>query len=132
MWLFTKYGFFSVVCAYGNRGEPDKKWVMVRARLRRHLTALQRRFKNLQRYEIIDTDDTDYRWRLIVTKRLAKKIINELTHEINWTNFKDECHKAKDPHYDTSLFQVWSIMNNLQGRRNFGNPGLFPENFLAK
>ena len=44
MWLFTKYGCYSVVCARqgdGRHGQPaDESRVMVRGRVRSHLEAL--------------------------------------------------------------------------------------------
>ena len=51
MWVFTKYGFFSAVCArkgsgkYGQPVDPDR--IMIRARLRSHLDALLKRFPDL-------------------------------------------------------------------------------------
>ena len=51
MWIFTKYGFFSAVCARrgdGNHGQPiDSDRIMVRARVRGHLEALMKRFPDL-------------------------------------------------------------------------------------
>ena len=52
MWLFTKYGFFSAVCARqgsGHHGQPvDLNRIMVRARLRTHLEALKDRHESGQ------------------------------------------------------------------------------------
>ena len=48
MWIFTKHGFFSVVCArqgdgrHGRVVDPDR--IMVRARVLGHLQALKNRF----------------------------------------------------------------------------------------
>jgi hypothetical protein len=51
MWVFTKHGFFSAVCARqgsGERGQPvDPNRIMVRARVRGHLEALRKRFPAL-------------------------------------------------------------------------------------
>jgi len=48
MWIFTKHGFFSAVCARqgdGKHGQPvDHDRIMVRARVRSHLEALKKRF----------------------------------------------------------------------------------------
>lgn len=45
MWIFTKYGFYSAVCARqgdGSSGQPiDPERLMVRARVRAHLDATQ-------------------------------------------------------------------------------------------
>jgi hypothetical protein len=73
MWLFTKHGFFSAVCARkgkGRHGQPiDPDRIMVRARLRSHLKALKERFPNLLGgCEILETAGTDYAFRLFVPK----------------------------------------------------------------
>lgn len=51
MWLFTKYGFYSAVCARqgdGKLGQPvDPNRIMVRARVRRHLETLKEGFPDL-------------------------------------------------------------------------------------
>ena len=51
MWLFTKHGFFSAVCARqgsGKHGQPvDPGRIMVRARVRGHPEALKARFPDL-------------------------------------------------------------------------------------
>lgn len=64
MWLFTQYGFFSVVCARDLTGKMkgiDPKTFMVRARSRQHLESLQSRCAELRGFEIADTKNTDYR-----------------------------------------------------------------------
>jgi hypothetical protein len=56
MWIFTKHGFFSAVCARkgdGMHGEPvDPERIMVRSRIRGHLEAFSTdrlfRFHNAQ------------------------------------------------------------------------------------
>jgi hypothetical protein len=73
MWIFTKYGFFSAVCARkgsGKHGQPvDPERIMVRARLRPHLKALKKRFSDfLGDCEIQESAGTDYTYRLFVQK----------------------------------------------------------------
>ncbi len=51
MWIFTKHGFYSAVCARqgdGGHNEPvDPDRIMIRGRIRGHLEALQARFPDL-------------------------------------------------------------------------------------
>jgi hypothetical protein len=51
MWIFTKHGFFSAVCARkgdGKRVQPvDPGRIMVRARVHGHFEALKKRFPDL-------------------------------------------------------------------------------------
>jgi hypothetical protein len=73
MWIFTKHGFFSAVCARkgsGKHGQPvDPDRIMVRARLRSHLKALKDRFPDLLgEIEIQESAGTDYAFRSFVPK----------------------------------------------------------------
>ena len=71
MWIFTKHGFFSAVCARqadGKHHQPvDPDRIMVRARVRNHLEALKKRFPDLLgECEIQESVGTDYAFRLTV------------------------------------------------------------------
>ena len=73
MWIFTKHGFFSAVCARqgdGKHGQPvDPDRIMVRARVRGHLEALKKRFPDLLgECEIQESAGTDYAFRLFVAE----------------------------------------------------------------
>ena len=71
MWIFTKYGFYSAVCAHqgdGRHGRPvDPDRIMVRARVRGHLDALKERLPDLLGdCEIKAFAGTDYAFRPFV------------------------------------------------------------------
>lgn len=73
MWIFTKYGFFSAVCARQGNGRHcqalDPSRIMVRARIRSHLDALKERFADLVGdCEILESAGTDYAFRVFVQK----------------------------------------------------------------
>lgn len=122
MWLFTKHGFYSVVCARqgdGGYDQPiDENRFMVRARLRQHLEALKTRFPAL----LGDTDirafpGSDYAFRIFVPKAAWVKVAAELTEEIAYDNFKAEVAQGSaSDDYEAALHEVWSIMNRLQRR----------------
>ena len=118
MWLFTQYGFYSVVCARDLAGSPsriDPGSLMVRARARRHLESLQKRFPQLATIEIIDSANTDYRFRLVVPKPVWADVTRELTVEIDYGNFKDRAHdRSGDHRYVDALHKVWSAMAATQ------------------
>ena len=118
MWLFTQYGFFSVVCARDLTGKTkgiDPNTFMVRARSRQHLESLQSRCAELRGFEIADTKDTDYRYRLVVPKPVWEKVASELTAEIDYGNFKSRAYEtAGDKHYVNALHDVWEVMHRLQ------------------
>jgi hypothetical protein len=78
MWIFTRYGFFSIACASKPDGSPDAQTVMVRARRSEHLGRLQGRFPALADASILTMPDRDYRYRIVVAKDTWAKVISEL------------------------------------------------------
>ena len=122
MWIFTKHGFFSAVCARqgnGRHGQPiDPDRIMVRARLRSHLPALKARFPEfLGECDIQESGGTDYAFRIFVQKPIWSKVIAELAEETDYDNFKSEVARhqgSSGAAYEQSLHAVWSVMNKLQ------------------
>lgn len=122
MWLFTKYGFFSVVCARqgdGSHGMPvDHDRMMVRARVAEHLAALKERFPDeLGGSEIVTTEYTDYACRLFVAKTNWVRVAAALAEETDYDNFKKAAETRKGDEgieYLNALHAVWGVMNKLQ------------------
>lgn len=118
MWLFTQYGFYSVVCARDLQGNPsrmDSNTLMVRARTRRHIESLQQRFPQLASLPIGDTPNTDYRFRLVVPKPIWVEVAQELASEVDYGNFKDRAlSQSGDDRYVDALHDVWEVMERLQ------------------
>jgi hypothetical protein len=122
MWIFTKHGFFSAVCARqgsGKQGQPvDPNRIMVRARVRAHLEALKDRFPDLLgQAEIQEFAGTDYAFRLFVGKPSWAKLLADLAEETDYDNFKSEVARFQGragAEYEHSLHEVWGIMRRLQ------------------
>lgn len=122
MWLFTKYGFFSAVCARegsGRQGQPvDPTRMMVRARVRAHLDALKDRFSDLlDPCDIHESAQTDYAYRIFVAKSAWSQVLAGLAEEADYDNFKSEVarfQKSAGGSYQQSLHDVWSVMHRLQ------------------
>jgi hypothetical protein len=122
MWIFTKHGFFSAVCARkgdGKHGQPvDPDRIMVRARLRSHLKAIKERFPDLLgECEVQESAGTDYAFRLIVPKSAWVRVLAGLAEETDYDNFKSVVarHQGKPgAAYEHSLHDVWSVMHKLQ------------------
>jgi len=122
MWLFTKYGFYSAVCARANDGEHgqpvDPNRLMIRARLRSHLEDLRLRFPDkLGKCEIVENSGTDYAYRLFVDKSSWCEVLSALAAETDYDNFKSTVarHQGKSgADYERALHKVWSTMNQLQ------------------
>jgi hypothetical protein len=125
MWIFTKHGFFSAVCAHqgdGKHGQPvDPHRIMVRARVRGHLEALKKRFPDqLGECEILESAGTDYAFRLFVQKSGWTQVLAGLAEETDYDNFKSEVahHQGRaGAAYEHSLLEVWSVMKRLQRDR---------------
>ncbi len=122
MWLFTKHGFFSAVCARkgdGKHGQPvDPDRIMVRARLRSHLKALQERFDDLLGdCEIQESEGTDYAFRLFVQKPAWMQVLAGLAEETDYDNFKSEVahHQGKGRSRLRAFAPyVWSVMHGCR------------------
>jgi hypothetical protein len=117
MWLFTRYGFFSIACARKPDGTVDEQTILLRARQKGHLEKLTARFPKLAGAEIFTTPERDYRYRLVVPKSLWVDIAVELAEEQTWSNFKNEATRfqgwdSKD--YIHALHEVWSVMYSTQ------------------
>jgi hypothetical protein len=113
MWLATRYGWFSLACAYKDANSPagglDKNKIMIRARRREHLERLKQRFDLLE--PIISTPRNDYPFRLVLPKSVVKPLVADLVGEMTWSNFKGEAKAYVDePGYTTGLHEVWGVM----------------------
>jgi hypothetical protein len=117
MWLFTRYGFYSIACASKPNGSPDARTVMVRARCSAHLQDLKKRFPTIAGAEIVTLPNRDYRYRLLVPKNVWAGLVAELASEQEWSNFKNEVERFQGTvgsDYSAALHRVWSIMFSLQ------------------
>jgi hypothetical protein len=122
MWIFTKHGFFSAVCARqgnGKHGQPvDLERIMVRARVRSHLDALKKQFPDLlNECDIQESAGTDYAYRLFMQKSAWMQVLAGLAEETDYDNFKTEVahHQGNaGAAYEHSLHDVWSVMHKLQ------------------
>ena len=117
MWIFTKYGFFSIACAQAEGGGTDTDLLMIRAREHEHLENLRFRFTDLANYEITQSLHTDYRYRIIVPKSEWISVLAKMADEQAWSSFKSEVAKYRgsyDQPYLKALDQVWGSMRSLQ------------------
>ncbi len=120
MWLMTKHGFYSVVLARRDPANPsegaDPDTVMIRARVRVHLVNLSELNPAVSGFEILESKDTDYRYRIICPREVWAVIHTALLADLDYQNFKGACEEKygwKD-RYCMSLHDAWSVMNNLQ------------------
>ena len=115
MWLFTRYGFFSIACASSPDGALDSDTLMIRSRRKAHLEKLQARFPQLANIEVSATRHTDYRYRMIVAKSDWVAVVAELAGEQTWSNFKSEVARFGGcDDYERALHRVWEVMHTVQ------------------
>lgn len=121
MWLFSKYGFYSVVCARQEPGHLDSQIdldrVMVRARKRDHLGNLINRFsKELGDCEVFAYSHTDYPYRIFVAKSIWADVLSQLAQEMDYGNFKSAAasHLGRaEADYLHALHDVWAVMDAM-------------------
>ena len=120
MWVFTRHGFFSAVCARqgdGTHGQPvDPGRIKVRARVREHLEGLKQRFPDLLgQCDVLEFAGTDYAFRIFIDKQVWSNVISGLAEETDYDNFKSEvARQGRDAAYEHALHDVWSVMYRLQ------------------
>lgn len=119
MWIFTKYGFLSVVNArkgFGELGQPsDPERLMIRGRCRCHLERFQEHFPTLKDRQIETFPGSDYPFRIFVEKSVWAEVMKELAEELNYDNFKNAVAKEPDSsQYEDCLHDVWQIMRRLE------------------
>lgn len=124
MWIFTRYGFFSIACANGEGGAVDENAVMVRARSREHLEGLRERFSNtpIAAAPILSDAGTDYKFRVIIPKAEWASILSQMATEQTWSNFKNEASRFSHAQHSSNryvdaLHDIWHVMAEYQNER---------------
>ena len=94
---------------------------MVRARVRGHLEAIQRRLPDLLGgVEIQALPATDYAFRLFTAKETWTAVAAALVEEIAHDNFKSEVAREQGragAAYEAALHEVWEVIYGLQEGR---------------
>jgi len=106
MWLFTQFGFFSIVRK--KAGEFH-----VRARIKQDLENLVRHVELAS--PIIVTKQADYRYRIVTDADSISRIMRVLAERIDYDNFKGRIGKLPDQRGKSdALHRIWEIMEALQ------------------
>jgi hypothetical protein len=124
MWLFTKHGFISAVQFRTGSGKSVGGAMLVRARRRDHLEdVLRETFQFGWIDKIESTPKADYAYRVTVPKKVFADIVSALAADIDYPNFKDECHYnlPHDEPYLGMLMNVWSEGVKMQYAKDAQN-----------
>ena len=98
MWIFNTDGFFSAV---ESKKEPGT--VIVRGRFREDLEKAAKRFGT----EMHETPESDYRYRVFVTKEEWGEYLKETALKMDYSNFKDTVFKRQEPRIGI-YHEVWA------------------------
>lgn len=113
MWMMTKYGFFSIVCAHDEKGRPHKNLMMIRARKKEHLERIQK--FDTKFAHITETGHTDYPYRIIADRDAVVLLVARLMDEVDYSNFKNAAKaEAEDPAYNIFLHTVWAAGTRME------------------
>jgi hypothetical protein len=106
MWLFTPFGFFSIV---QKPGDPS---LTIRARVREDLDALRERYLPSLSATIAKAG-TDYPWRATATHEATGEAMAALVRDLDYGNFKSEVAKLQGQVRATAYHQVWDVLYQL-------------------
>lgn len=102
MWIVTNKSFLSAV-----QDSNDHTKFVVRARIKGDLEAF---FSGIS-VNVIESDDSDYRFRVFVSKDVFKTHMIKNINSIDYSNFKDS---VKDPERKGWYTKLWAVMFNVQ------------------
>lgn len=102
MWIVTNKSFLSIV---QDKQNPD--YFVVRARISGDLENFFEGF----RINVIETEDSDYRFRVFIHKAIVKSQMMKVINSIDYTNFKDS---VKNPERKSWYTRIWYVMFDVQ------------------
>lgn len=110
MWLFTKYGFYSIV-----QDENDKNLFKVRARKKEDIEGLQKDVFGISESKIYEDKRADYRYRIFINSEKLTEIMIRLSNSLDYSNFKNSIYqnKVQKDKLD-SYHQIWDVMYEYQ------------------
>ncbi|MGU5711888.1 NUDIX hydrolase [Aeromonas caviae] len=109
MWLFTKFGFFSIV----QKDNDQENILTIRSRTKGDLDRLRNHYlPSLSPSR--DHEGTDYPWRANATAEALKEAMGAIVQEIDYTNFKNEVGLSTGHARAKRYSKVWSALYDMQ------------------
>lgn len=106
MWLFTKFGFFSVV----NKGDKDE--LTVRSRTKSDLDRLRNHYlPSLSPSRV--HEGTDYPWRATTSSTALGEAMRVIAQDIDYANFKDEVALGLGKDRAKCYGKIWSALHDM-------------------
>lgn len=121
MWVFTEFGFFSIVA---HRDKPGH--LLVRSRCEADVRALATKLK--PRPRVTRTPKADYLFRVTVPRAALGELLQATTADIAYDNFKSAVARAQGPERAHLYHDVWRALLPLQAgsRRELDGGDGFP------
>jgi len=107
MWIFTTFGFFSVV------QKPGTDYLTIRSRTRDDLDALRARYLPTLS-KTITGGGTDYPFRATVAHDELADAMVEIVRDVTYANFKREVQHAAGEHRAHVYGRVWTELLALE------------------
>ena len=109
MWIVTKIGFFSLT---NHRDQPTN--MMVRGRVRTDMERLVNLLpKSAMSSGIIETDDSDYRYRVIADRDAVGELVGRLAANMDYIGFKDTIAEVSGHTRADIYFNLWEDLHAL-------------------
>lgn len=110
MWLVTTQGFYSAVA---HRNQPDN--LLIRARVRRDLTALEKQLPEAGvKGRIFEDSTADYPYRIILSREEWAIVVARLATSIDYANFKDAVKERQGKKRANTYMNVWTALLRLE------------------
>jgi hypothetical protein len=109
MWIMTTTGFYSVV---QKAEDVANGTVSVRARVRADLDGLRAYLPSMG--DIIETDDSDYRYRVIAPHEAFAAAVAAMASDIDYDNFKSVVAERQGEDRANVYGNVWAALLTLQ------------------
>ena len=115
MWLFTNFGFFSVV---QKTGESD---LTVRTRFEGDLEQLRKLYLPALG-PTIQYGGTDYQFRATASHADVAAALAKITQDIHYDNFKDAVDAKQGVERHDAYYDVWMALDDAAKRSKPGTP----------
>jgi hypothetical protein len=114
--MYTKHGMVSVVCCLDESGEIQDHLLIVRSRTFQDLSdVLEEGGFTERRNSILYTPRSDYAFRIKMLKTEVMHLVQKITRDIDYDNFKNACHD--DPDKKRMLTATWQAAVTYQSRK---------------
>ncbi|MDG2408177.1 MAG: hypothetical protein P8M53_04115 [Pirellulales bacterium] len=122
MWIFTRWGFYSIASARqgdgGHENDLDSHGLVVQAIFRSQLEALKFHLPDLiGNCDIKEHSDSEYKFHMFVDKNIWSQVMLSLSQELNYDNFREEIvkeHSMESPIYLKTITDISNFMSKLQ------------------